>query len=133
MLPTGIVSGPDIMECFPNSIFHLYDGKEGVYLLVYADDLILIVSGRSDLERRTQENINIFAEWAKKHKLQISANKTNALVIGRKRPLLRNPCLRTDGVSLECVIIDSKLSWLPYLKHMKQRITALKNSMKMTT
>lgn len=61
---------------------------EGFKLLAYADDVVIVVVGRTETElmRKADKTIQDIPEWVEYHKLMIASEKTEAVMMfGRKR------------------------------------------------
>ena len=74
--PQGGILSPFLWKCFLNSLLlELRSG--GFYVQVYADDLVLLVTGIEMfwIRRMAQKAINIAANWALEQELQISSKK----------------------------------------------------------
>ena len=54
-----------------------------LYILLYADDTVIMVESHEDL----QVQLNVFGEYCKKWKLKVNAEKTKIFIFSRGRPL----------------------------------------------
>jgi hypothetical protein len=53
------------------------------FVLLYADDTVIVVESREDL----QAQLNVFGEYCKKWKLKVNVEKTKIFIFSRGRPL----------------------------------------------
>ncbi|XP_035220188.1 uncharacterized protein LOC118193239 [Stegodyphus dumicola] len=134
--PQGSCFGSLFWITVANSLFPLFDHLENLWIIAYADDFLLIAAGRSNVTHRAQLGLDIFVNWAQQHKITLSPGKTQALAIGRRSVLRRNPTLKLFNESIHFVsqfkflgvIFDNKLSWLPHFKYLHIRNRILLNS-----
>ena len=85
-VPQGSVLGPPGWNV-------LYDGllrqplPEGASILAFAEDVALIVVAKSidDIQHLGDEAIEVVADWLSRHGLSLAAEKTEAVLIARKK------------------------------------------------
>ncbi|GBM92241.1 hypothetical protein AVEN_203046-1 [Araneus ventricosus] len=85
---------------------------------------------RVQLESQINESIAKFSTWTSKNQLQISAEKTNYLLISK---LVRGPTIRWQGERIKRayaikylgIYIDEKMNWNTHLKAQSTRATQL--------
>lgn len=100
----------------------------------FADDQILVLADGNarKLEARWERVWNACKGWARTNKLEYNASKTEMLFIPHKR-LERTPHLGLEDGYLEGrshikylgICIDAKLNWLPHVKEVRGKISAL--------
>ena len=85
-VPQGSVLGPTLWNVFYDGVLRLR--LEGVELVAYADDLALVVTAKTcaEIEERANTAIRVITEWLDVRRLQLAAEKTEAvLMIGRRK------------------------------------------------
>ncbi|GBM25360.1 Putative protein in type-1 retrotransposable element R1DM [Araneus ventricosus] len=98
----------------------------------FVDDFVLVSHAptRVKLESQISESIAKFSTWTSKNQLQISAEKTNYLLISK---LVRGPTIRWQSERIKRahaikylgVYIDEKMNWNTHLKAQSTRATKL--------
>jgi hypothetical protein len=86
-VPQGSVLGPLLWNLLYDGILNI-DMPEGVETMAFADDLAVVTTAKTEnqLMRNTNEALHKIAEWLAKNKLQIAAEKTEAVMLsGRNR------------------------------------------------
>ena len=80
--PQGSVLGPTLWNIAINSLLEALSGKEGVEPVAYADDLAIIVGGKTiaSMESSAQNAIETVSRWCEKAKLKIAKGKTTCLI-----------------------------------------------------
>lgn len=104
---------------------------ETTTIQAFADDLTLVVRGKSraKLEAEAAKALTIIHEWSTRNELNFSLEKCEFINLGAAYKN-RSPVIKTNGISIKRVqqtkilgvIFDSKLSFIPHLKMVKQRI-----------
>lgn len=107
---------------------------EKVSIQAFADDLTILVRGRSRmiLEQEAAKALDIIYDWSIQNELTFSHDKCEFINLGnayRNRP----PVIRMNGHSIKRVqqskffgvIFDNKLSFIPHLKAVKQKVQKL--------
>jgi ribonuclease HI len=132
--PQGSVSGPGFWNILFDDLLSL-DFDDGTEALAYADDLDIVVTGRTreDLERAGSKALDTVADWGEKYRLKFNPQKTKGLVIGKNVSLKRRPTLRMKGHRVSCfksvkclgVIIDEQLSWSPHIASIQGKVRCL--------
>lgn len=103
----------------------------GASIQAFADDLTLLIQGktRQEIENIANETLRLTKEWSDENDLQFSVKKCKFLIIGKdyqKRP----PTIKLGNISLKNVkelkilgvTFDSKLSFLPHLKIVQNKV-----------
>ena len=111
---------------------------DGTVLLSYADDLALVVTGRGNKLRRTQQALDIISSKCEELGLKISAEKSRAMMIKAADPAWQ---LRAQGVGLAWtnsyqylgVWIDKRLSFTAHVTYLRERTQARLNVMRAMT
>lgn len=132
--PQGSVCGP----VFWNMVFDdLLKIDLGTFTsrIAYADDLVLTVSGRSrtDIENRVGLVMGKVLDWCSNVKLEISREKTVAMLIKGKLNPERPPVVSLGISNLKWVlqvkylgvIFDSQFTFLPHLKMIRDKVRTL--------
>lgn len=132
--PQGSVCGP----VFWNMVFDdLLSLDLGTYTqkIAYADDLVLTVSGgsRTNLESRLCCVLDKVIGWCAKYKLEISSEKTVAMLIKGKLHHERPPVVPLGTTNLKWshqvkylgVLFDSQFTFLPHVKTLRDKVRIL--------
>ncbi|GBM11094.1 Putative protein in type-1 retrotransposable element R1DM [Araneus ventricosus] len=93
--PQGSYSGPAVWNLVGNEILQ-ENWPINTRIQAFADDFVLVSHAltRVQLESQINESIAKFSIWTSKNQLQISAEKTNYLLISK---LVRGPTIRWQG------------------------------------
>jgi len=133
--PQGGVMGPFLMNI---NVYEILDRKypTGTYLVVYADDVILVVTGRH-LYKRAQKCLDILGLAADDLGLKFGVpEKTEAMLVrGRRQPdqlLLIHDRPVTWVVHHQClgVFVDRKLTFKAHIDYIKRRAWERLNAMR---
>ncbi|XP_067132872.1 uncharacterized protein [Centruroides vittatus] len=130
--PQGSVCGPLLWNITFNSFLGESFGQDKLY--AYADDVILLMGGRSraDLERRANLMLGKVNNWGTEHKLLFNPAKTKGIVYNRSgKPNLyrRPPHIKMNGKTIKIeraikylgVIMDHRLSWDQHIEFITKR------------
>ncbi|GBN82832.1 Putative protein in type-1 retrotransposable element R1DM [Araneus ventricosus] len=133
--PQGSCSGPAFWNLVANEILQ-ENWPINTNIQAFADDLVLVSHARARVQLESQINQSIakFSTWASKNQLQISADKTNYLLINK---LVRGPTIRWKGKRIKRVhalhalgvYIDEKVNWNTQLKAQSTKATQLYKSL----
>lgn len=104
-VPQGSVLGPTLFNFYVNDLATLPLYSK---LLIYADDVVLYISGDSlnDILDIMQSDINKIHLWSIKNKLCVSPAKTKTMILARPRRLSNLPVLRKLKIG------DKPLEWV---------------------
>lgn len=96
--PQGSTLGPTFWNLVFDGLLRLLEEVVGGRFVAYADDLIVVVSAedRRTLEIESQRVVDQIVQWCKTAKLEISAKKTEAIVL-RSSLIKRAPIGRRGG------------------------------------
>lgn len=85
-VPQGSVMGPTLWNVMYNGLL-AEPLPDGATLVGYADDIALVCEGtdREDLLSSVELSIEAIAHWLKRHSLALAAEKTVAMISGRRR------------------------------------------------
>ncbi|GBM90624.1 Putative protein in type-1 retrotransposable element R1DM [Araneus ventricosus] len=129
--PQGSCSGPALWNLVANEILQ-ENWPINTSIQAFADDFVLVSHAptRVQLESQINESIAKFSTWTSKNQLQISAEKTNYLLISK---LVRGPTIRWQGERIKRahaikylgIYIDEKMNWNTHLKAQSTRATQL--------
>jgi len=108
----------------------------------YADDLVLIVgeNSRSRVEESACVAIDTLLDWCTTYKLQIATEKTKAMLVKGNLHNERVPRIFILGKKIDFVVehrylgiyIDKKLSFIPHVQHLRDKINSLSGLLKRT-
>ncbi|GBN76905.1 Putative protein in type-1 retrotransposable element R1DM [Araneus ventricosus] len=129
--PQGSCSGPALWNLVANEILQ-ENWLINTSIQAFADDFVLVSHAptRVQLESQINDSIAKFSTWTSKNQLQISAEKTNYLLISK---LVRGPTIRWQGERIKRahaikylgIYIDEKMNWNTHLKAQSTRATHL--------
>lgn len=105
---------------------------ENTSIQAFADDVTLVVRGKSriKIEREAAQALQIVENWSKNHGLRFSHHKCQFINIGKeyknRSPVIKlgaHSIKRVQAMKILGVVFDNKLSFLPHLKEIKQKVT----------
>ncbi|KAL1447006.1 hypothetical protein WDU94_003522 [Cyamophila willieti] len=124
-VPQGSVIGPTLWNLLYDGVLQLRVPHD-VTLVAYADDLAIIVLGRTaeDLELKANTTLEIVGGWMSNNKLAVAPAKSEAMLIsGRKvcRPITikfaNQEITQKNTIKYLGVVLDRKLSFLPHIDY----------------
>jgi ribonuclease HI len=124
--PQGSVISPVLFTIMVNDL----PFDPSIQYSIYADDVAVWAGGSSEgmVNRKIQRNLLLLEEWCNKWGFQISPQKTQALMVTRKRLLLKDelyinnvPINFTKTVKYLGVIFDSTFNFLPHIKYITDK------------
>ncbi|GBN40337.1 Putative protein in type-1 retrotransposable element R1DM [Araneus ventricosus] len=141
--PQGSVIAPIIWNFYINTVLKLNDGE--LYVQAFADDLALIIGGRTArvLEANTNLALASIARSLDSLKLDLSVQKCQAVVyrsiasqklskrnstVLNRKPTFKiyNTSIRvTDSLTILGIIIDNKLTWSEHINSLYDRMLIL--------
>lgn len=133
--PQGSCSGPGFWNIFYNPLLTLKYTRN-TKVIAFADDLLLAVKGRSNLELENYANLELqkITNWAKENKIKFNDQKSKMLIITRRKPQIQreiNIYLNNRKLNQEetikylGIIIDRKFSFNQHIEHVTQKSTKL--------
>ena len=127
--PQGSVSGPTLWNLIADDLIDiLTQFKDSLNVVMYADDLILLIKGSSH-DQIIQVFDRVFhkiEEWSEENKLDIAKEKSaimpmfcRKVQLYRSHPIVKNSKLNVvSQLPYLGVILDSKLSWNAHTTHL---------------
>jgi hypothetical protein len=102
-VPQGSVLGPTLWNVLYDQIMAIDVGNE-VGMVCYADDLAISISARTSREiiAKTNRTLHAINLWMKANKLQLAPEKTEAIIINRKKKIT-NISFVMEGVRIKPV------------------------------
>jgi len=135
--PQGSIIGPQAWNWAMDDLLNQLEVLEarGIYATAYADDLAIVIyeSSRAKIEEKATQAIDTICKWCTQYKLQIAPHKTKAILVKGSFHRERMPRLMVLGRKIDFVdehkylgvYIDRKLSFLPHLQHLRNKIATL--------
>ena len=124
--PQGGVLSPLCWNVPFDELLEILNACEGIVAIGFADDLVLLINGidASTLSNLMQQALNKAQPWLLKYGLSISPSKSVAVMFTNKRKWTEYP-IKINGDTIPFkkevkylgVILDSKLSGTPHVKH----------------
>lgn len=118
--PQGGVISPLLWLLVMNEILCLLDAK-GIKVVAYADDLVLLVSGKflNSVSDILNSSLKMLSTWAEKCGLNVNPEKTELVLFTRRMKIPPFSLPKLNGVSLMLsnsakflgIILDRKLDW----------------------
>jgi hypothetical protein len=131
-VPQGSILGPLLYLLYIDDM--KYQNLKGKYF-IYADDTLLLYSGRNieELETEINNDLKIYVTWLKKKFLTINENKTNYIVFKQKNKMnvqldlyVNSTAInRTDNIKYLGLVIDEGLSWNLHVEGKINKISPL--------
>ena len=115
-----------------NDIFSV---SEFLFTILYADDTCVLMNGKQleDLVTRMQKELNLLHTWLQANKLSLNGQKTYYIIFHRARIKLTSHTYdlymgdsiltTTDKLKYIGVIMDDKITWIPHITYVKNKIS----------
>jgi len=123
----GSIISPILFNIYVNDILRIIEKVEGVFPLMYADDLVLIFNNKENIKKIDL----LINSWCHRNFMEINYKKTQLMEIISKRAVykLKEP-IKGDDELIEWtdmykylgVIIDNKLNFMQYLGQIKDKL-----------
>lgn len=131
--PQGSCLGPLLWTIIANRVLLTYLKVYKNNIWAFADDLMLVAAAdtRSSLESKINDRLNTINQTLQHLELELSENKTVALIFGKNTLSRRPPLFKLNNKNIKIVnshsylgvILDNKLSWIPHLNNLKEKIS----------
>ena len=133
--PQGSCCGPGLWNIQHNSLLNLEFRKQ-TEVIAFADDLLIVVKADSirGTENITNIQMNKVLTWAKNNKLKFNEQKSNFMVISRRKRkenkemsvYMNNKILeQVKKIKYLGIIIDSKLKFRQYIMYISSKYNKL--------
>ena len=113
----------------------LYNVSEFLFTILYADDTCVLLHGKhmDDLIIRINKELDLLFIWLQANKLSLNGQKTYYMIFHRARIKLMShssnvviggsTLTEIDEIKYLGVIIDNKLTWIPHITHVKNKVS----------
>ena len=136
--PQGSISGPFIWNLMMDDLLDQLQSESKV--VAYADDLLILVEGRSRAELETVGTslMRIVHEWGQKVGVAVSLDKTTMMVLKGPSFARRSPVIRINGVSLRYatsvkylgIRVGEGMGFAGHFLELKDRLTVMVNALR---
>lgn len=127
-VPQGSILGPALFLLFINDLCNVSNTAN---FILFADDTNIFQTGSSinELCKSVSEELAKLDTWFKVNRLSLNVNKTNFMIF-TNNAINCDPKVNINGSEIERVfntkflgvIIDSKLTWIHHIKHIKGKV-----------
>lgn len=131
--PQGSISGPFIWNTMMDVLLQRLEPL--CTFSAYADDLLVLVEGRSraELERRAAELMSVVGTWGAEVGVSISTSKTAMMMLKGRFAVSRPPVVRFAGASLPYVdkyrylgiTVGERLNFQPHIAGLRDKLTGV--------
>ncbi|XP_069365327.1 uncharacterized protein [Maniola hyperantus] len=96
----GSIGGPIFWNLLLNPLLNDLD-KKGVYCQAFADDVVLVFSGKDSqsIQNKANETLDLINAWGAENKLKFAAQKTHAMILTKKLKY-QTPNLKMNGTEI---------------------------------
>lgn len=107
---------------------------QGSHVQAFADDIVVMVEfkSRNEAESNVNEVLNIVNRWARRSKITLNNEKSEFMIVGKQYgnhpPGIKigNDKIKiVNEMRILGVIFDNKLTFLPHLKYLKEKVAEL--------
>ena len=131
-VPQGSILGPLLFIIYMND---LYNVSEFLFTILYADDTCVLLHGKNlnDLIISINKELALLFTWLQANKLSLNGQKTYYMIFHRARIKLINNSsnvviggsilTKIDEIKYLGVIIDNKLTWIPHITYVKNKVS----------
>lgn len=131
--PQGSVLGPELWNAVFNELIILLAALAEVYIVAYADDLLLVVEGdsRASLERSANTCLEEIRKWTLANDLTVAAHKCSSILLKGILANSRHPHLRLGQTVLPYstslkylgILIGERFSMAAHVRNLRMKIT----------
>lgn len=127
----GSILGPDIWNIVYDGILKI-NLPEETHLVAYADDLVAVILARNAEQAQWKLNqvLRRVTGWMSDHGLELAANKTEIVMITRKRiptiipmQVVTDEIMTSPAVKYLGITLDTKLTFGQHIKRVTQKAT----------
>lgn len=143
-LPAGSPQGSPLSPLYWNlTVAGLLETKfpEKTHVQAFADDIIVIIefNSRKEVEEKASAVLNTIIKWSRRSHISLNNDKTEGIIIGKQYgnhpPSIKvgNDRVRiVNEMRILGVIFDNKLTFIPHLKHIKEKVAEITYSLSRT-
>lgn len=133
----GSIGGPTFWNILLDPLLDQLEGS-GTYCQAFADDIVLVFSGRcvSEMQENINQTLDSVQDWGIKNKLNFAAHKTNGMIITKKLKF-DDPIMSMGGKTINIVdeikllglTIDKKLTFNSHISNICKKSSGIYNQL----
>lgn len=138
-VPQGSSLGPILWLLIANEALKINFGDR-IHIQAFADDFLILIGARAcyHFSADAEAPLQLFSNWANQYELKLSFEKCKYTIFPLGKQIGRRPAIKLSGNNLQYLpeikylglLFDHKLSWLPHLNLVLDKIMKFENKLK---